>query len=166
MDVALYKSRDSQWARERVSELGHRCREFTPEQISDVSRGTADVVYLVPYALLSADEWPAIRVRLAQSSRFYVIFGPAASTREVMHAARDGAFDVLSGEDDDPRWSEALVKAAESQKLWLQLYGGAGGEADEVLIGRSPGLLHLMQAFERLGPTDATVLILVVSGVG
>ncbi|MEI6568847.1 MAG: sigma-54 dependent transcriptional regulator, partial [Verrucomicrobiota bacterium] len=79
---------------------------------------------------------------------------------------RDGASDVLSTEDDDERWKGAIMKAAEGQRVWVQLYGGKPLSAEDILIGRSESILRLRQTIDRLGPTDVCVLIQGESGVG
>jgi len=79
---------------------------------------------------------------------------------------RDGAHDVLSLEDSDQRWRQAMTAVVENQKVWLQLYGGRPLSSGDVLIGKSDAIQRLQQTIIRLGPTDVCVLIHGESGVG
>jgi two-component system response regulator HydG len=103
---------------------------------------------------------------LAQANRYYLVAGEGLETADVIAAAKDGAFDVLQVKDRDSRWRSALEKAVQSQRLWLQLYGGNRLTSPETLLGQSPAMKSLRQSIERLGPTVAGVLILGESGVG
>jgi transcriptional regulator with PAS, ATPase and Fis domain len=151
----------------RLQALGLRAQLQPPERIQSLERDSMDLVYLVPFALLESPGWNEHRVRLARASRYYVVFGIKLGTRQVMAAARDGAHDVLDLEKDrDDRWLAALEQAAGAQALWWQLYGGQGEVDEEKLVGRSAAMKSLRESVQRLGPTDATVLILGESGTG
>jgi transcriptional regulator with PAS, ATPase and Fis domain len=167
MRVALVTSQKNHPALRRLQALGLRAQIQAPERIRSLERDSTDLVYVVPTELLQTSGWNEHRVRLARASRCYVVFGPDLDTRGVMAASRDGAHDVLDlTADDDQRWLTALDHAANSQTLWWQLYGGQGDVDEEKLVGRSATMKALRESVQRLGPTDATVLILGESGTG
>jgi DNA-binding NtrC family response regulator len=142
-------------------------QQFTGETIQDLNHDTVEVVYVIPAeAIQDASSWPQLRVRLAQANRYYLVVGQQLRTADIVSATRDGAFDVLLLHDADQRWSDALNKALESQRVWLKLYGGTRLTTLETLLGHSTAMKSLRQAIERLGPTIASVLILGESGVG
>jgi DNA-binding NtrC family response regulator len=150
----------------RLAALHLPAQHFTRETVQDLSHDSADLVYIIPAEAAKEETWPHLRVRLAQANRYYLVVGQNLRTAEVVNASRDGAFDVLAFQDSDPRWSEAIQKAMESQQVWLKLYGGTRLTAPESLLGNSTAMKSLRQAIERLGPTVASVLILGESGVG
>jgi len=150
----------------RLTKSGIRCQRFSKDTVRDLNHDSAEIVYLLPFRTLIDADWPQLRVRLAQANRCYIVVSENLSSAEIMNAARDGAFDVLLSSDSDERWLEALRKVVESQKLWLQLYGGAPLGSKDLLVGQSTAMKSLRQAIERLGPTVASVLILGESGVG
>ncbi len=150
----------------RIESLGHRHQSCSPDEIKELSHNSTELVYAFPLAVTQSDDWATLRVRLAHTNRLYVVIGDSASTDQIVTVVRDGAYDYLDIKDSDERWNAALDKAVESQGLWIQLYGGAPIETEEMLIGESPGMINLKEAITRLGPTDATVLILGESGVG
>ncbi len=167
MHVALVTSQKNHPALRKLQSLGLRAQIQAPERIRTLERDSTDLVYLVPSDLLHTSGWNEHRVRLARASRCYIVFGAKLGTRGVIAASRDGAHDVLDIDaDDDPRWLAALEHAANSQTLWWQLYGGQGEVDEEKLIGRSAAMKSLRESVQRLGPTDATVLILGESGTG
>src|SRR5438067_10525952 len=150
----------------RLTKFGIRCQHFTKDTVRDLNHESAELIYLLPFQTLGDPDWPQLRVRLAQANRCYMVVSDALSAAEIMNAARDGAYDVLLSSDGDERWLEALRKVVDSQKLWLQLYGGAPLGSKDLLVGQSTAMKSLRQAIERLGPTVASVLILGESGVG
>lgn len=167
MRIALVTSQKNHPALRHVQALGLRAQIQTPERIRALERDSTDLVYLVPADLLQTTGWNEHRVRLARASRCYIVFGSKLGTRGVMAASRDGAHDVLDLEaDDGTRWLAAVDHAANSQTLWWQLYGGQGEVDEEKLVGRSTAMKSLRESIQRLGPTDATVLILGESGTG
>ncbi len=151
---------------DRLQQLGFACHPFSLTQISDIAHGTENLVYLIPAAALHTPEWPKLRVRLAQSSRFFLACVRRPDTAEVVECLRDGAHDVLSLEDADERWRTVVEKTVTDQKLWLELYGGRPLSSGDVLIGRSSATQRLRQTIDRLGATDVCVLIQGESGVG
>jgi len=151
---------------ERLQKLGFACHPFSLSQVTDTAHGTENLVYLVPAAVLNTPEWARLRVRLAQSSRFFLVWVRRPDTAEVVECLRDGAHDVLALEDSDERWKQVIEKTVTDQKLWLELYGGRPLGTGDVLIGNSPATQRLRQTIDRLGATDVCVLIQGESGVG
>ena len=151
---------------QRLSALGFNCQRFTAEKIQELSHQYRDFVYMIPVAALATSGWPALRVRLAQANRHYIVTGRGSSTEEIVMAVRDGAHDFLLLEDDDKRWEAAITRVVETQQFWLQIYGGIERLGSELLMGESTAMRSLRQCIERLGPTNATVLISGESGVG
>ncbi len=167
MRAVLVTTEKNPPALRKLQGLGLRAQLQAPERIQSLERDSTDLVYLVPAALLLAPGWNEHRVRLARASRCYIVFGTGLDTRAIMNAARDGAHDVLDAQaDGDGRWLAALEHAANAQTLWWQLYGGQGEVDEQKLVGRSPVMKALRESVQRLGPTDATVLILGESGTG
>jgi len=138
-----------------------------PSAVKMIDRLSTDLVYLVPYSLTASEIWPELRVRFARSGRFYVVYGHGIGTLEIMSAARDGAHDVVIEADSDERWESAIRHAGESQDLWWSLYGGSDtGDSRELLVGKSAVMKSLNGSIDRLGPSDATVLLSGESGTG
>lgn len=150
----------------RIQSLGWRIQADPSNRIQGLSARSSDRVYLVPIEETRSPQWPETRVRLAQSSRFYVVFGAALTTAAIVEAARDGAHDVVDNTDSDERWASAIESAAKSQALWWQLYGAREESDDENLIGHSRSLQSIRESISRIGPTPATVLITGESGTG
>jgi DNA-binding NtrC family response regulator len=151
---------------DRLQKLGFACHSFILAQITDTAHGTENLVYLLPATAFNTPEWPRLRVRLAQSSRFFLAWVKRPTTAEVVECLRDGAHDVLALDDSDERWRQVIEKTVSDQKLWLELYGGRALNSGDVLIGKSPAIQRLRQAIDRLGATDVCVLIQGESGVG
>jgi DNA-binding NtrC family response regulator len=167
MRAVLVTSEKNPPALRQLQALGLGAQLLAPERIESLERDSTDLVYLVPVALMASDGWNEYRVRLARASRCYIVFGEAMRTSGVMAAARDGAHDVLDLKADNAqRWMVALEHAANAQGLWWQLYGGQGEVDGENLVGRSSAMKTLRESIQRLGPTDATILILGESGTG
>jgi len=150
----------------KLERLGVRTNRSSKDSISELDHQSSNTVCLLPIEALSETDWPRLRVRLAQANRYYIVAGSVLDSQAIINAARDGAFDVLLLDDPDERWTTALQKVVDAQKLWLQLYGGAELKATNGLLGQSAAMKSLRQAIERLGPTTASVLILGESGVG
>jgi len=166
MMVLLLESAKATAVEARLARLNASVRRFEPDDVMDLGRETAELVYVVPFEALSEPLWPQLRVRLSQANCYYVVAGERLDTAQIIHAARDGAYDVLQLGDTDARWAESLKKATDSQTLWVQLYGGSQIPEPDTLLGQSAAMKSLRQAIERLGPTVASVLILGESGVG
>jgi len=158
---------------DRDSRLPRRLRALcvpvfalAPGRVQEVAAGSEEIIYLIPFAALAERGWNALRVRLAQASRQFIVAGENLATADIVAALRDGAADVLDENDGDERWRAALARAVAAQKLWLQLYGGAPLTAEFALAGVSAAIRALRQTIERIGPTDVNCLILGESGVG
>lgn len=149
-----------------LKRLGLAQRTFTGSDITELAHTTRQVVYLVPLQAMDAKSWSKVRVQFARANCPYIVWLEKPNTHDVARCMRDGAHDVLSLEDSDNRWRQAVLAVVENQKLWLQLYGGRPLSADDVLLGRSDAIQRLQQTIDRLGPTDVCVLIQGESGVG
>lgn len=150
----------------RLQLLGHRVQTEPNGKVKALDGSSSDLVYLVPFIESKKHEWADIRVRLARSSRFYVVYGNQLSTADIVSAARDGANDVIDERDEDSRWDQAIASCASSQSLWWQLYGAADKANDNSLVGRSSVMGSLRESVQRIGPTRASVLIMGESGTG
>src|SRR2546430_15402965 len=140
----------------RLRQLGIRCQHFSKDTVRDLNHDSAELIYLLPFKTLADADWPQLRVKLAQANRCYIVVSDQLSSAEIMNAARDGAYDVLLTSDGDERWLEALRKVVDSQKLWLQLYGGAPLGSKDLLVGQSTAMKSLRQATERPVPPVAS----------
>jgi DNA-binding NtrC family response regulator len=140
-------------------------RETT--EIDPLGTSSLERIYLIPAPTLDHPAWSGLRTRLASSNRCFIIVGDRLDSQGIVRACRDGAFDVLDFRDRPRRWTQALHRAAESQVLWWQLYGGqTAADSTGDLIGRTAPMKALRLAIDRLGPTRASVLILGESGTG
>ena len=166
MRIGLLPSPRTDQLRKRLAPLRAPVFTLEPARIQVLASDTAEVVYLIPFSELAARGWNGVRVQLARASRQFIVTGHQLSSAEIVAALRDGAADVVDETDTDERWHSALNRAVESQKLWLQLYGGEPLHADDALAGASAALCALRQTVEKIGPTDVNVLILGESGVG
>jgi len=151
---------------ERFKRLGLLYRTYKNDGITELTHATRDLVYLLPIQAMDMDSWSRLRVQFARSNRPYIVWLDQATTNDVARAMRDGSHDVLSLQDSDDRWRQAMLAVADAQKVWIQLYGGRPLSAGDVLIGRSDAIQRLQQTIDRLGPTDVSVLIQGESGVG
>ena len=166
MKVSFLSSQGNAALLRRLQFFGFRVQLDTPENIKAIGIHSTDLVYLIEEALTHTKAWSDLRVRLARAGRYYIVTGSNMGSREIMNAARDGAHDVLDEDDSDVRWQEAIEHAVQSQQLWWQLYGGGSSEDSDNLVGRSHSITNIREACRRLGPTDATVLLIGDSGTG
>lgn len=150
----------------RLDECDIPRRLVLESDIADLNQSNSEEVLIIPRPVLNASSWPGLRVRLAQANRRFIVAGEDLHTRDVMTAARDGACDVLDLADNRERWRSACEQAAQSQSLWLTLYGPTRNIPLEGMIGESSPMKSLRQAIERMGVTDVNVLIIGESGAG
>ena len=147
-------------------QLGSRFQIFFGDDIRELDPATASWVYFIPSELMKQSVWRTLRVRLTQSGRRSILFGGSGSSETIVQAMRDGASDFIFKDEPPARWIAAAEKAAESQKLWIQLYGSRATSTNAQLIGKSAAIQALLKSIERVGPTSANVLITGESGTG
>ena len=166
MKVCLLTREKNPALLKRLQLLGHGVRAESPERVQTLEPNSTDLVYLIPCTVSEEESWSEQRVILARASRYYLVYGKDLDTLAIMNAARDGAYDVLDEKDSDARWNEAIEGAAKSQALWWQLYGGLSQSQHEKLMGNSSAMRALRESIQRIGPTDASVLVMGESGTG
>jgi len=166
MIISLLNAASAKPVEAKLSTLGLNYQRFSADSVKDLNHHSSETIYLVPRETLEDEGWSRLRAKLAEANRYFLVVGQNLTSAHIVQATRDGAYDVLLLEDEDARWMDALEKVVQSQKLWLQLYGGRALNTEETLIGQSSGIKALRQAIERLGPTGASVLIMGESGVG
>lgn len=127
---------------------------------------TLDWVYVVGASIADSEEWAQYRVSLAQTNRYYIVGSEVCTSARIVRAMRDGAYDVLTTDDDLERCRQAMFAAAKAQRLWWELYGSANNPDQSGLIGRSALMRSLRDSVQRVGPTMASVLIMGESGTG
>ncbi len=128
---------------------------------------TATPVLLIGAAELTTEAWRFVRVRLAESGRFFVVLLPAgARTAETTTALREGAYDAVAVDESAGRWRSALEAAAAAEHAWAQLFPKPVAPPPDGLIGQSQSWQRLREMIARVGPTSATVLVLGESGTG
>ena len=110
------------WA--RLERMGQARELLRQGPIPRLDGSSADRVCLVPAEVFEGATWPRMRVELSMAGRFFVVQVARGDSESVVAAMRDGAFDVVTGEDGDDRWRRATEGAAASQEVWLQLYAG------------------------------------------
>jgi transcriptional regulator with PAS, ATPase and Fis domain len=150
----------------RLESLSCTIQAGSQEEIRSLNTHSVDQIYLISWKFIESKDWPTLRVKLAQSGRYYLVYGSQLTTREIMRAAHDGAYDVLDEGDDASRWQQALQSSVKAQELWCQLYGGLGRVEWHNLIGSSKAMQAIRDSIKRVAPTDAAVLITGESGTG
>lgn len=150
----------------RLQALGYRVQAVEPDKLDALDTDSTDEVCLVSVEISKTPAWRELRVKLARSSRFYIVYGDELCSREIVDATRDGAHDVLDRIDGDDRWEQAIESSASAQALWWQLYRPLGPVDKKGLVGRSSVMKNLRESTQRIGPTKATVLIMGESGTG
>lgn len=166
MRIGIIAEGDKAIWRERLAGLGLPTFMVASQRVQELTADSVDLLYLVAQSAQRHPGWNALRVKMAQANRQFIIAGTELTSAEIMKAARDGAAEVLDLRDTDERWAGALATAAENQSLWMELYGGAPVGAEQLLVGQSPAIAALRQTIHKIGPTDVNVLILGESGVG
>ena len=150
----------------QLGRCGARFQTFRGDDVRELDAGTTSWIYFIPCRLLGEPAWPALRVRLSQGRRMFIVCGGAKPSSVVVRAMRDGAFDYVYTDEPPARWGDAAQKAAESQRLWLELYGSNGPARPSLLVGKSRAMRALTMMIGRVAPTPATVLIEGESGTG
>jgi len=147
---------------------GLKTHLHVPAELDPLTARSYHRIYLIAAKQLMEASWAGLRTRLAAANRSFLVAGESLSSKTIVQACRDGAFDVLDfAKDDANRWAQTLRATAEAQRLWWQLYGGQSNDEDERgLIGHTQPMKALRMAIQRLGPTQASVLILGESGTG
>lgn len=151
---------------QRLQALGRHLQIETFDRIRALDADSLDLIHLVSVDEFNMPSWPEYRVTLARGSRFYIVYGENLSSRQIVDAVRDGAHDVVDLSESSERWQQALESATHSQKLWHELYGAQAQIDQRKLVGRSSSMQALRDSIHRIGPTDATVLIMGESGTG
>lgn len=151
---------------QHLQALGHHLQLESFDRIRALDVDSQDLVHLVSVTEFNSPDWPENRVRLARASRFYLVYGLGLNSRQIVDAVRDGAHDVVDLNEGEERWQQALDSAAQAQALWHQLYGAQAEIDQRKLVGRSTSMQALRDSIHRIGPTDATVLIMGESGTG
>ena len=166
MRIGLLETPNAHALRNRLEALNIPVSVLDPLLVQELTADSVDLVYIIPFDGLSRRDWNLLRVKLARAARQFIIAGADLCSADLIAAVREGASDVLDESDDDERWRAALDGAGDSQRVWIQLYGGATASIQEVLSGRSSIIRAIRQTIKKLGPTDVNVLILGESGVG
>jgi DNA-binding NtrC family response regulator len=124
-------------------------------------------VVVVDGALLAGTDWPMLRVRLAESGRFFVVVHADTGSAPIVESLRDGAYEAVTLADPPERLRAAVQGTGEAEALWRRLYGEADRDAvARWLTGVSPALVSLRETIRRIGPTSASVLVTGESGTG
>jgi DNA-binding NtrC family response regulator len=150
----------------QLMQLGLHVQNFETGSVRELDPATTHWVYFVPDALLETPEWSSLRVELAQANRWFIVYGAGCPPASIVRAMRDGAFDFLDTGESKGRWSEVAGKAAQSQQLWLELYGDRRSSGDQRLVGKSAAMQAILRTIGGIGPTAANVLIIGESGTG
>lgn len=150
----------------RLHRLGLMVQDLKPDDIRPLDIRTLDEIYLISEAVRRSPQWNRWRVDLSRSARRYVVFCGELASEAIIAATGDGAHDVVAQCESDRRLLDALAGAARSQQAWWNLFGGVSAADSEPIVGRTPGIRALRDSIQRLGPTDATVLLIGESGTG
>ena len=144
-----------------------RVRHVSAAEWTTATRHDAGVP-VVAEEELDAQAWPFLRVRLAESGRFFTVASATLKSGTCVRAMRDGAYEVFCASDGTARIRSAVQQTMEAEALWRRLYESpaAKEEGGALLLGRSEPTRRLRELIRRAGPTRATVLILGESGVG
>ena len=150
-----------------LAKCGLRIQTFRGiDDVRELEPGSTGWIYFIPSALLGKPDWPALRVRLSQGRRMFIVHGAAKPSASVVRALRDGAFDFVYTDEPPARWGGAAREAAGSQELWLRLYGSRSASKPSLLVGKSRAMQALAGLIRRVAPTPASVLIEGESGTG
>lgn len=125
-------------------------------------------VLLISSSCFTDPAWPFVRVRLAESGRFFCALLPARSSSAALVAAlREGAYEAFTANEPPARQDQALQATAAAEHLWHRLFAQtAAASVTDQLIGHSAALQRIRDLIARVGPTSASVLLLGESGTG
>ena len=144
-----------------------RVRRMSAAEWMQVTQPETGVPVIVAVEL-DRPNWPFLRVRLAESGRFFVVISDRLVSATCVRALRDGAYEVVGLDDTAERIRGAVEQTMAAEKLWRRLFEAPGvrSKEPELLLGRSEAMRKLRDLIGRVGPTRATILILGESGVG
>lgn len=144
-----------------------RVRRMTAAEWMQIAKPDAGVPVIAASELDRA-EWAFLRVRLAESGRFYVVASARLNSATCVRALRDGAYEVVGLDDTPERIRDAVAQTLAAENLWRRLFDAPGNRTKEpdLLLGRSEAMRKLRDLIGRVAPTRATILILGESGVG
>ena len=117
-------------------------------------------ICMVDLRLPDGDGTELLRGGLAARSDFVVLTGHATVESSV-EAMRLGAFDYLAKPLTAGALDRLLARFGRSPRT-----GDDAGHRTPAIVGESPEIKRLQQTLARIGPTDATVLIIGESGTG
>ncbi len=132
-------------------------RDPVDAMLLDLRLGDGDGLDLLPRVLERAPQLPVI------------ILTAHGSIETAVEAMRRGAYGFLTKPFHDHELLQKLAHAVESATLRRQVAGLrriVGQGDDGAIIGTSSAITRVRALVERLGPTDATVLVLGESGTG
>jgi two-component system nitrogen regulation response regulator NtrX len=138
-----------------------------PEGVAAIKRDPPDVILLdIKMPGMNGLETLAEIRKVDESLPIAMISGHGTTT-DAMHATRLGAFDFIDKPFTSERVLVTIAKGLELRELRqenreLKL----AMESKYEIVGKSPGLIKVLDAVRRAAPTDATVLLLGESGVG
>jgi two-component system nitrogen regulation response regulator NtrX len=138
-----------------------------PEGVSLVRRDPPDVVLLDIKMPGTNGLETLAEIRKVDESLPVAMISGHGTIADAMQATRLGAFDFIEKPFTSERVLVTIAKGLELRELRqenreLKL----AMESKYEIVGRSPGLLKVLDAVRRAAPTDATVLLLGESGVG
>jgi DNA-binding NtrC family response regulator len=114
--------------------------------------------------------WLLERVRAAHPSLPVILFTGAGSVRDAVQAMKVGAFDFVL-KPVDPEELSVLVRRATEHRALLAEVGQLRRKLRDLrgprrMVGSSLALRQVLEAVERVGPTEATVFVTGESGTG
>jgi DNA-binding NtrC family response regulator len=167
MLIQCYKTPDDSDIEKRLQQLVLSYVKADPSKIEELNPANCKTIYLVTHNYMQQPLWNQVRVMLGQSPRFFIVCGKTFKSRDFVQSCRDGAYDIVTLEDSDARWHEAVDQAERAQYEWLKMYQGASfNQENDLLLGRTQVMESLKSTISRVGATDSTILISGESGVG
>jgi len=138
-----------------------------PEGVAAIKRDLPDVILLdIKMPGMNGLETLG-EIRKVDESLPIAMISGHGTTADAMQATRLGAFDFIDKPFTSERVLVTIAKGLELRELRqenreLKL----AMESKYEIVGRSPGLMKVLDAVRRAAPTDATVLLLGESGAG